>query len=99
MKRYFWLASTAPLLIGRLGWSPTAKSAEKSGRGPLYWMLPAIALMFLISFARWLWQMRRWLAPRPRPSPSVRKPAEEIAPEELSDWLNSVSEEDRPSPP
>jgi hypothetical protein len=89
----------APLLIGRLGWSPTAPASAKSGRGPFFWMILALGLMFLFSFSRWLMQMLRWLTPRPQPSPSVRRPTEEIAPEALSDWLNSVAEEDRPSPP
>ncbi len=93
------VARAAPLLIGRLGWTPSEPTSEKPGRGPLSWMLLALGLMFLVSFSRWLWQMLRWLSPRPRPGPSVARPAEEIAPEALSDWLNSVSEDEKDSPP
>ncbi len=89
----------APLLVGRLGWSPSEPTSEDSRRGPLFWMVLALGLMFLVSFSRWLWQMLRWLSPRPRPAPSVSKPAEDISPDALSDWLNSVSEEETPTPP
>jgi len=89
----------APLLVGRLGWSPSAPTSANSGRGQLFWMVLALGLMFLVSFSRWLWQMLRWLSPRPRQAASVGRPAEEIAPEALSDWLNSVSEDESTSPP
>ncbi len=88
----------APLLVGRLGWSPSEPTQQGSGRGSLFWMVLALGLMFVVSFSRWLWQMLRWLSPRSQGSPSVSRPAEEIAPEALSDWLNSVSEEERASP-
>ncbi len=89
----------APLLVGRLGWSPSEPTSGSSRRGTLFWMVLALGLMFLVSLSRWLWQMLRWLSPRPRPSQSFVRPAEEIAPEALSEWLKSASEEEGASPP
>ena len=74
-------------------------AAEDPGRDFLSWTLLALGALFLISFSRWVWQMLRWLSPGPRPTPSIRRPVEEIAPEALSEWLDSVSEEAKPPPP
>lgn len=79
----------APLLVGRIGWTPRAIPAASPNRN-VYWMAGAVGVMFSISLVRWVIQLRRSLAPRRRPSFLFERPAEEISPEELSEFLGNV---------
>jgi len=81
---------TAPVLIGRIGWNaPTAPQGD-NGRDPIKWMAIAVGLMFILSFFRWLSGLRRTLAPRPISSSLRERPTEEISPEDLAAWVDSV---------
>jgi hypothetical protein len=99
-------ARVAPVLVGRLGWTPPAAGAGGSTRGPSFWISLALAAMFLVSLMRWVAQLRRFLAPRPRPSLlSSDRPHDEISPEALAGFLENLSEdenegaESEPDPP
>jgi hypothetical protein len=89
------VARAAPLLIGRLGWSPHPDDDGGSSRSPVFWMTVAIGVMFVISLIRWIVQLRRSFAPKPKPSLLRNPPAEEIAPEALAQWLESLPGDDR----
>jgi hypothetical protein len=83
----------APVLVGRLGWTPPPKSRAPSG---VTWMMIAVGAMFLISLFRWIFSLRRSLKPSPRPSLLRDRPNDQIAPDELSAWVESASTEDEP---
>jgi hypothetical protein len=81
----------APVLVGRIGWTP--------GRAPrrdnsVFWMALAVGIMFVISFYRWIAGLRRSLTRRSRPPSLLDRPTEEIAPDELAHWVESVRDED-----
>jgi hypothetical protein len=82
----------APVLIGAIGWTP-ARSARRDDS--VFWMAAIVAVMFLISLSRWIIGLRRSLS-RPSLARSLlRRPNEEIAPEDLSQWVDSVQEAER----
>ncbi len=85
-------ARLAPLLVGRIGWTPSPQ-APAVGAGGIskgrMWLYGGLAIMFVISMARWIWQMSRFLSPRGTDiSPSPR-PTEVISPDELTRWVES----------
>ncbi len=86
------LPRAAPLLIGRIVW--TAPAPSGSPNRSVYWLAGAVAMMFTISLFRWIYQLRRSLAPRPRPSFLLDRPNDEIAPETLSEFFQNVSEDE-----
>ena len=88
------VARAAPLLVGRIGWTPTAGANQRESR-PGLWLAAAVGVMFLISLSRWIWQLKRSLAPRRKTSMFRDRPTEVIAPEELSDWIDNVGESSR----
>ena len=59
-------------------------------------MALALGLMFVISLFRWILGLRRTLAPKSRVSTLRERPTDEIAPEALAQWLESVPQEDEP---
>jgi hypothetical protein len=82
----------APVLIGTIGWTPveTAKRDDS-----VFWMALVVAVMFVISLYRWISGLRRSLS-RPSLARSIlRRPTEEIAPEDLSQWVDSIQEGER----
>lgn len=87
----------APVLVGRIGWEPRAASApaEHDGMSPtLRWTLIALAAMFFVSLARWLVQLRRFVA-RPERSESIQKiRTDELDPVALDEWVQAVAHED-----
>lgn len=81
----------APVLVGRLGWTPPAPSRRPGG---VTWMMIAVAAMFLISLGRWIYYLRRSLRPSPRPS-LLRDPVTDvIAPEDLAAWVESIPDDE-----
>jgi hypothetical protein len=89
----------APLLVGRIGWTPHPVPAGSPNR-PAYWLAGAVAMMFCISLARWVLHLRRSLGPRPRPSLLRDRPSDEIDPEALASFLQNVDKNgDGPEPP
>lgn len=90
----------APLLVGRIGWTPRPGGTEGSSQRTAYWLAGAVGVMFLISLGRWILQLRRSLAPKSLASRLRDRPTEEIAPEDLNEWLESVaSEPEKETPP
>jgi hypothetical protein len=87
----------APLLIGRIGWTP-GPTAHGGGRRvrPEYWMALVIGIMFVISLSRWVAGLRRSLTSASRSTTPRQRPTDEIAPEALAGWIESVSKEHEP---
>ena len=95
----------APLLVGRLA----IKSAPPAAPSPMVEVrefsrrngfLVVVVLLVGYVLARAFFQIRRFVGPA---RPAVRTPSrslaqDEIAPEDLSDWLNSLPEEDESGP-
>jgi hypothetical protein len=93
------VARGAPVLVGKLGWDPqpAPPPAAESNR-TLLWSLIILGAMFLISLGRWVYQLFHSLSrPRSRTTPSSH-PTEDIPPEDLIAWVDSVrkgEDEDR----
>lgn len=87
----------APLLIGRVGWTAHAPAKASPDR-TAYLFAGGVAVMFTISLARWIMQLRRSLAPKPRPSLLRDRAVDVIEPEALSSYLENLPEDDEPPP-
>ena len=90
----------APLLVGRLRRLATdgTPGAPAAARGKTGWNVPVVVVVAALAVyvaIRLAFQVRRVMSPAARrPGPfAPDRPAEEIAPESLSDWLASVPEE------
>jgi len=90
---------SAPVLIGRIGWSEPVAAKGHRGPSPMNWLAIAVGLMFLVSFYRWFSGLRRSLSPLRKTSTTRVPPNEEIAPEELAAWIESVPGEDQEHDP
>jgi hypothetical protein len=86
------IARAAPLLIGRLGWTPPPGGVKGKGESPkpILWLMVGVGVMFAISFFRWMTGLRRSLSNRRSTGPWRDRPTEEIAPDALASYLNSV---------
>jgi hypothetical protein len=85
----------SPLLIGRIGWSGGAGAPRRELLpGPYGWLAVVVALMFVLSFFRWVTGLRRSLTPLTAHRSAVDRPTEQIAPEEFAAWLDHVAETD-----
>jgi hypothetical protein len=84
----------APVLVGRIGWTPGPKAAKRDNT--FFWMALVVALLFVVSLFRWLAGLRRWAAPRTgsRAGLVSTRPTEEIDPVDLAQWVESVREEE-----
>ncbi len=90
----------APLLVGRLRWLPRDDApglpAPAAGKGG--WNIPVVAVLGALGVyvaLRLTFQVRRVMAPSRRPDLlAPDRPAEEIAPGALADWLANVPDED-----
>jgi hypothetical protein len=78
----------APVLIGRIGWTPKAAVAHRDNT--VFWMALAVAIMFVISLYRWIAGLRRSLFPSSRAASLSHRPTEELDPAELAQWVDSV---------
>jgi hypothetical protein len=90
------VARGAPVLIGKLGWDPRPSSAPaRDGNRTLFWSLVALGAMFFLSLGRWIFQLFQFLS-GPRESSVPRSYAtDEIPPEELNAWVESVQKSDQ----
>jgi hypothetical protein len=89
------VARGAPVVIGKLGWdpSPAAQPAAESNR-TLFWSLIVLGAMFFLSLSRWIVQLFHFLsAPRSR-SARLGAPRDEIAPEELNAWFETMKDDE-----
>lgn len=82
----------APMLIGKIGWTPTPVEPDDPHR-ILRYMLIAIGAMFVISFFRWFSAFRRTLSVQRAPTLLSDRPTEEISPEDLASFLGGVAHE------
>jgi len=90
------VARGAPVLIGRIGWSPPEAPAGGGNDSTLlHWSLAVIAILFLISLGRWIYQLRG-LFSRPSRSPLLfsKSTQDEIEPAELDAWVQSLGGDD-----
>jgi hypothetical protein len=89
------IVRAAPVLIGRIGWTPGPKPARREDW--VTWMAVVVAAFFVITLFRWLLGLRRWAAPRSgsRAGSLASRPTEEIDPTALADWVESVSDEEQ----
>ncbi len=87
----------APVLVGRIGWEPreVASPAEHDGISPtLRWTLIALAAMFFVSLARWIIQLRRFVARSDRSASTQTIRTDELDPVALDEWVQAVAHED-----
>lgn len=86
----------APLLIGKIGWTPGPSAAN--GNRSVFWMASIVGILFVISLFRWINGLRRSLS-RPSLAPSLtQRASDEIAPDDLAHWVESVREGEKPGP-
>ena len=88
----------APVLVGRIGWEPTASAipavADQNLR--LHWSLLILGGLFLFSLFRWGMQLFRLFTATSKPPRHEQGPArftEELDPERFQNWLESQSED------
>jgi hypothetical protein len=89
----------APLLVGRIGWEPPPPSALPvvGTDRTLFWSLVVLGGLFLVSLARWGFQLFRLFsgtAASGGRDRSATPPADEIDPERLQNWLDSLPDEE-----
>jgi hypothetical protein len=83
--------SRAPVLVGRIGWQPSEPAKEPGDNSLLHWSLIILGVMFFVSLARWIFQLRRFLNPSERSLRiGAKPPNEEIDPKSLDAWVRSV---------
>jgi hypothetical protein len=83
----------APVLVGRIGWSPPKPGAPESSRSLTFWMAVLVGVAFLYTLSRWLAGLKRSITPRPAASLIRDRPTEEIDPEALAEWVDSVADD------
>lgn len=87
-----------PMLIGRLrrtGPPPSSMPlpSHPGWLGGIPWVIPALAVLMLVSLVRWGFMLRKNFAPARRAT-TFTKPNDQIDPDSLAEWLNK--EEDDP---
>ncbi len=96
------VARGAPVLVGRIGWEPHELSAPADNRmnPTLRWTLIGLGVMFVISMARWVVQLRRLFTRPAQLESSIASPTDELDPVDLNHWVQSVahSDSDLPAP-
>jgi hypothetical protein len=87
------VARGAPVLVGRIGWDPSlSPRSEAPGSGStLKWTLILLAAMIVISFARWIATLGRFLGRRGPASTGIAPPTDQIDPATLEQWVQSVA--------
>ncbi len=83
----------APILIGRIGWTPAPSGKAGRGHDSVFWMATAVAVMFVISLYRWLSGLRRSLSGRSHAAALAHRPSDDIAPEDLAQWVEKVRDD------
>ncbi len=86
----------APVLVGQIGWEPP-KPDSADGKGmstTLQWTLIGLAVMFVISLARWAVQIHRLFTGTARVESTRLSPTDELDPADLNQWVRSVAHKD-----
>jgi hypothetical protein len=82
----------APVLVGRIGWEPGEPPPSKGDNTLLRWSLVILAMVFFLSLARWIFQLRNFLRPRSTSLLTSTVPVtEEVDPASLDAWVKSLS--------
>jgi len=81
----------APVLVGRIGWTPREPSSPMAANTTLQWSLVVIGALFFISLGRWIYQLRRFTRPSFAPLPSTSVASDEIDPSSLNAWVQSMA--------
>jgi hypothetical protein len=83
----------APLLVGRIGWTPPEQPTDDGGRSLRFWAAVLVGIVFAFTLYRWLAGLKRSLTPRPARSWLLDRPTDDIAPEALAEWVDTVSDD------
>jgi hypothetical protein len=85
----------APVLVGKLGWDRHSDAApDAQSNSMLFWSLVVLGAMFLFSLSRWIFQLFHYLSgPRSR-ARSHSHATDEIAPEDLNAWADSLKRDE-----
>jgi hypothetical protein len=97
LKQMFYLAGkdvqrAAPVVIGKIGWTPSRSAPARDNS--VFWMALIVGVMFVISLFRWVAGLRRSLSTRRRRTTRIDRPAEEIAPPDLAEWIESLKDDE-----
>jgi hypothetical protein len=85
----------APVLIGKIGWTPSEPAAKPGDSSMLRWTVIILGILFFLSLGRWIFQLRKFLSPPARSSVAETKPViDEIDPAKLDAWVQSVAHEE-----
>ena len=85
----------APVLVGRIGWDSRAANEKANSDLTLRLSLIVIAVLFVISMGRWLYQLRRlFIAPSRLPARPENPMNETLDPEALNAWLHGQQADD-----
>jgi hypothetical protein len=89
------VARGAPVLVGRIGWEQHKPSSTAATNTTLWWSLLVLGVLFFISLARWIYQLRRlFISPGALPLPARTAANEEIDPGSLNAWVRSMASDD-----
>jgi hypothetical protein len=84
----------APVLIGKIGWTPSAPAAKPGENSIFRWTVAILGVLFFLSLGRWIFQLRKYLSPSPKSSEKSDTPVkDEIDPAALDAWVRSVAPE------
>lgn len=88
----------APVLVGKIGWDPGAAAPGENGNGGqpavsgrLFWSLVVLGVLFLASMGRFGYQLFRNVKSTRRSKIPSSFPSEELPPEDLNAWVDSMS--------
>jgi hypothetical protein len=86
------VARGAPVLVGRIGWDPSLSPRNDAvGSGStLKWTLILLAVMVVISFARWVAAFGGLVGRRGRTATRVTSPSDQIDPATLKEWVRNA---------
>lgn len=86
----------APLLVGKIGWTPREPDRARSTSSTLRWSLAVLGVLFVISLGRWIYQLGRlFVAPGQVSRPAPSAVTDEIEPAALDAWARSVAPPDQ----
>jgi hypothetical protein len=89
----------APVLVGRIGWTPGTPAAKPGESSLLRWTVVILGVLFFLSLGRGILQLRNFLRPPAKSSLTTSVPVnDEIDPAKLDAWVRSVAPEESHAP-